>query len=53
MAFVLGAEGNGKTYFLKYNLKTFENQKKDSCLVVEIDFKEYRSLNFDSFLDIL
>jgi hypothetical protein len=30
---VLGQSGNGKSYFIKYNLKTFEINKKENCVV--------------------
>jgi len=49
----LGSEGNGKSYFIKYNLKTFENNKKDNNLILEFDFKYQICLNFDTFLDLL
>ena len=50
MAFISGPEGNGKSYFTKYNLKVFENRREEFSCVISFDFKKSHGRSFEYFL---
>lgn len=53
MLFLMGGKGNGKSYFIKYNLKTFEINNKNNNFILEFDFNNEICLNYDIFIELL